>query len=146
MMLVLLVEGWQSKYEIIFIYCKNYVKLIHNVHSITLFAYIPIARKVVPNSFFTHQNPVNWYNYIILPRNADEVWSAYLRGKGNGTVGDLRYQMFSNIYSTVGTMSRGESIYAKSPYCWGIWWILSSYFIHFPSIVFSCMCFLKKNS
>lgn len=144
-MFILFVDRWQLKYQKIFIYCNNYVKLIHNVHSITLFAYTPIAREVLPNLFLTHQNPVNWYNYIIFSRNADGSGLHTSEGRGMRTVGDIMYHMFSNIYSTVGTMSRGKSIYAKFLHCWGTWWILSSYFIHFPSIVFFYMLLFKKK-
>lgn len=66
-------------------------------------------------------------------------------GKGMRTVGDIMCHMFSSIYSTGGSMHRGESIYAKFLHCWGMWWILSSYFIHFSSIVFFYMLLLKKN-
>lgn len=46
------------------------------------------------------------------------------------------HQMFSNIYSTLGTMGRGEYIYAKSSYCLGnamnfkfIFYSFSKYFV-----------------
>lgn len=53
--------------------------------------------------------------------------------------------MFGNICSTIGTMVRADTIYARSLYCWRMWWILSSYFMHFPSIVFSHILFFKKK-